>query len=148
MDIKKRPNYKIYLQVLRQMSPEKRFQVLNQAGIQYMITGKTLWWKWEAIYRCLTCLWSTVWEIRHKLFGRVGKEIKPWFIMETVSRRSGNSIIDTRQLTACLRRFAARSLLFCHSHSSLCHSHENGNPSLSLRGSFSDRSNLILYFVS
>jgi len=24
MDIKKRPNYKIYLQVLRQMSPEKR----------------------------------------------------------------------------------------------------------------------------
>jgi len=45
MDIKKRPNYKIYLQVLRQMSPEKRFQVLNQAGIQYMITGKTLWWK-------------------------------------------------------------------------------------------------------
>ena len=24
MDIKKRPNYKIYIQVLRQMSPEKR----------------------------------------------------------------------------------------------------------------------------
>ena len=36
--------------------------------------------------------------------------------METVNERSGNSIIDARQLTACLRRFPARILLFCHSH--------------------------------
>lgn len=98
---------------------KKVIQVLNQAGIQYMITGKTLRWKWKAIYRCPTGLWSTVWEVRYKLPGTVGKEIKHWIIMETVSGRSGNSIIDTRQLTACLRRFAVRSLPFCHSHLSL-----------------------------
>jgi len=75
---------------------KKVIQVLNQAGTQYMITaGKTLRWKWEAIYRCLAGLWSTVWEVRYRLSGTVGKEIKRWIIVETVSGRSGNSIIDT-----------------------------------------------------
>ena len=44
MDIKKRPNYKIYLKVLRQMSPEKRllkaFELSEFTG-NFLFTGYT-----------------------------------------------------------------------------------------------------------